>query len=404
MNRQISTTILVVALAAALSGFVLAEAPTDPIAQRKADALKFIADVERLYPYFDLKGIKKDWEGRKGDWRRRAESLQNDQELVVLFGDCIEALRDGSAKLDGLSVTPTARIPEYWSGLSFGEPDDKRVLLVTDATWCYPEAKMGAEVLTIDGKNPRVILKETADMLWRRGGNFSSPQRATWLAWKFGLRGGRDDVHKVVLQIGKVKSEITTANALFIKLDPKLETKMPDMKTTNSNKFCSYKLLDGGIGYVCLSWMMPTGESAINEAMKAMGMPPNYIIDISDAGGSDYCTLAGLTPYRDHIVALIGPGTTGFGELYARDLVTNCGAKLFGAQTAGAASVTETMDLPRRLGKLIYSVSSQQGLGKPIEFNGITPDVRTYYDQKELVAGISVPLEAAKKHFAPKKK
>ncbi|MEW6744423.1 MAG: S41 family peptidase [Planctomycetota bacterium] len=364
-------------------------------AQRKKDALAVMADLERLYVFFDVKGIRKDWEGRKKGWTKQAASLGSDEELVALIQDMIDSLRDGHMGFRELNIKAPPRDERYFSGIYFGETQDGRVCVVNDASGFYPGAKPGTEVVKVDGKSARKWLDERARELWECGGAFSSPQRAEMLVWRWGLRGAQNESHDVVLKDGRSQREFTARNSYRCSMIPETLPKVPDLVESPKSRDVRYRELEPGIGYIYVRGVSPETDAAVAEAAATMKKVKGLVIDISDNGGGGGYSVQGLAPFKGKIAVLVSPRCFSAGETYARDLVNGCGARLFGTQTAGSSSAKDDYKLPRNLGTITYSTRSRNGVKGPIEFHGIEPHENVLYDPKDLAAGESTLVKAA---------
>lgn len=363
-------------------------------AMRKQEASALIEQLEKSYVFFDLKGIRRDWNDRKKDWQKRAEKLNSDEELISLIGDCIECLRDGHMGFSDLAVKLPDAEPDYFSGLYFGKTAEGDVCIVNDMTNTYPPAKCGAKVLKIDGKDALKWLDEASAKLWEHGGAFSSPQRAAMMIWRWGLKGKQNDTHKITVQQGREKHDFTARNTIKCTMYPETQPKVANLAQTSQSEV-RYKKLEDDIGYIYIRGLSGATDGLVSESLGGMQGIKSLVIDISDNGGGGGYKLDSLLPYKGKIAVLISPRCFSAGETYARDLVNQCGARLFGSTTAGSSSEKSTIDLPRNLGKIIISTRSRTGIKKCIEFNGIEPDEEVLYDLDDLAKGESTLIRKA---------
>ena len=160
-----------------------------------------------------------------------------------------------------------------------------------------------------------------------------------------------------------------------------------------------YKVLGDNVGYIYVHHLSDYGENSICRAMEAMPSAKAYIIDLSEASGEVFTTMACLSPHPGKVAAIISAGTSGFGELFARELVKELGTQLYGSQTAGCGGVAATYKLPRNLGKIRYSKASHKGLGGLLEFNGLKPHTMRIYDEEDLKNGILTTVNKAFEHL-----
>ncbi|MFA4986199.1 MAG: S41 family peptidase [Candidatus Brocadiia bacterium] len=397
MRRQLVVLMCTFILAVALQGALTAEKAKEPdAATRKAEALQIMADLEKCYVFFDLKGIRKDWEDSKKEWKKRAEKLPSDVELIDLVSDMIACLRDGHMGFSKLNVKMPEREGNFFSGLYFGEIDDKRVCIVNDASTLYGAAKPGAEVVEIDGKNARKWLDDASAALWKVGGSFSSPQRAAMMVWRWGLMGPKGEAHKITVLVNKQKSTFATENKYACRVYPETLPKVADLKETK-DRDVRFKDLGDGIAYLWVRSLSGGTDGAIGEALGGLAGTKGVIVDISDNGGGGGYKLDSLVPFKGKVAVLISPRCFSAGETYARDLAKGCGARLFGATTAGSSSEKAEYELPRGLGSITYSTRSRSGITRNIEFYGIEPDERVFFDPSDLAKGDSTMAKAAVK-------
>ena len=91
MRMLIAASSLLVALAACKSeptGLELAKK------QYAEDFEAFRKHVDKTYPFFDLKKIRKEWKTAKKAFKKRAAKCKSDSDFVLLVWDAIGVLRD----------------------------------------------------------------------------------------------------------------------------------------------------------------------------------------------------------------------------------------------------------------------------------------------------------------------
>lgn len=369
--------------------------PASP-AQRYKDALTVMRDLEKNYPFFDLKGIRKDWNYSKKVWAKKAKLLKTDVELIKLIQEYIFCLRDAHMSFSEVNIKMPEYEYDYCAGLYFGKLGKNRVVIVNDASKDYAGATAGTEVVSIDGKYARPWLDMQAKTLWAKGGGFSSPQRAECFVYRWGLMGKENEKHKVVILAGgKTKKTITAYNKYKCGIIPPTMPYISDTTQTKKTGKVAYKMLDEKVGYMYIRGLSNDTKPAVAEAIAAMPDAKGMVVNLADNGGGGYNGVADFSKFRGKLAVLISPRTISAGETYARDLVQDFGAKLFGTKTGGSSSSKEEYVLPRNLGKIRYSVRSRSGIKKIIEFNGIEPDFIVEFDQADLKAGVSTLLKTA---------
>ena len=149
----------------------------------------------------------------------------------------------------------------------------------------------------------------------------------------------------------------------------------------------------------------PTVEKGIAAAMEAHGDVDGWIVDLRGNTGGGYVrslkTLLGRL--KRPVAAIIDAGCISAGETVTRDLVNQCGARLFGATSAGSSTKKNTWTFPSGIAKVRYSIQSRFGVkNKPIEFNGITPDEEVLAVPEELQQGKNSALLRAEEYLRKK--
>src|SRR6187455_3265703 len=96
---------------------------------RVADLDAFFAEIDKTYPFLDVKGIRKDWDKLKLDLRKRVAAAKTDEAFVLLVVDAIKCLRDGLATITETKVKLPPQ-PEYGPGVSFLPATADRVVVM----------------------------------------------------------------------------------------------------------------------------------------------------------------------------------------------------------------------------------------------------------------------------------
>ncbi|HUU10767.1 MAG TPA: hypothetical protein VM431_09535 [Phycisphaerae bacterium] len=138
----------------------------------------FFKEVDEGYPFFELKGIQKDWAAAKARLATQVRRCRSDSDFLGLVVEAIGVLRDAHMTIQD----PKAQMPqppaEYYPGLSFLPALRNTVVVMYPPRGREAELKTGTLVVAIDGKPARAVLDERAKRAWAKGGSFSSPQRA----------------------------------------------------------------------------------------------------------------------------------------------------------------------------------------------------------------------------------
>ena len=104
-----------------------------PSAKYAADIRAFINELDRTYPFFDLKGIRKDWQRTKAEALRRAATCRAQTEFFRIVIDITTCLRDAHVGLRNVSAEmppqPPARLFApiwFWGDTSILSPWTKQ--------------------------------------------------------------------------------------------------------------------------------------------------------------------------------------------------------------------------------------------------------------------------------------
>ena len=97
--------------------------------------------------------------------------------------------------------------------------------------------------------------------------------------------------------------------------------------------------LESGFGYIYLRRIDETIEKGIAAAMEAHGDVDGWIVDLrgNTGGGYDRSLKTLIGRLKKPVAAIIDAGCISAGETVARDLVNECGARLFGTTSAGSS-------------------------------------------------------------------
>lgn len=354
------------------------------------DMRAFIEEVDRTYPFFDIKGIRADWDKTKRRVLEDVRKCDTDQvfaELLIELGRCLRDAHLGPRSMEIEFAGPT---PKYYPGVSFMPATDKRVILLAARDGLDADLKPGTIVTRIDGKDAREFLEARAAAAWKAGGFFSSPQRARMLEFRIPLQGHKGETHRITILAGPQhkQKELTLTADTAARGWPHTYN-MPE-GLTRAGRSCFYGGLSSGVGYIYLRRVDPSVEQAIGKALEAHPQVKGWIVDLRGNGGGGYgpTLQARLKTLRKPVACLIDAGCTSAGETLARDVVGACGARLFGSTTGGASSSKRTWDFPSGMGTMSLPTRSRWGIkGRAIEYYGIQPHVEVEAVPEEVQSG-----------------
>jgi hypothetical protein len=367
---------------------------------REAEVLAILDHLDKNYPYFDLKAVKKDWDFRKREWRKRASKLDDDAAMMQLVADFLPPLRDGGMAIENCPH-PLPVEQRFWTGLSIGLcKGGKAAVTYSEGA---PVIGVGVEITKIGGMAPAKWIEAETKRIWDGGGKFSSRQQIRCFVMRWLGYGEQDRKISVSYGTGPLAGEQELAcGTKCEKLPP--TGPLPEGLVKTSDPFTSYKNMGNGVGYIRVEEVGSGTDRGVDESREAMMGCSFWLVDVTDADEGGMATLAAQTPYRGKFAILVSAATKGHGERYVRDMVENIGVRIFGENTAGWVSYYAKYPLPRNLGELVYSTKTERGVGKGIEFNGIAPHVEIQWDQKDLADGVSTFVKTAVEDLAAKSK
>jgi len=257
-------------------------------------------------------------------------------------------------------------------------------------------------VTEIDGQDARARLEARAKAAWRTSYD-SSPQRTRLHEYRIPLRGDRGESHRITCLSGGVggrEEQMTVTCDIRARGWPRAYH-LPEPMTRVGRSF-SYMKLPSGSGYMRFRRVDASVTSGMAQALKAHADVRGWIVDLcgNSGGGYDDSLIALLKRLPRPVAVLIDAGCISAGETLARDLRRYSGARLFGSRTAGASSSKRTWRFPSGIASVVFSTRSRWRTdGKPIEFNGIEPDVEVEAVPEEVLSGLNSALQRAQEYL-----
>jgi C-terminal processing protease CtpA/Prc len=364
-------------LLAIVSAFAAAEEPQGKAKwPYKEDLKALIAEIDRVYPFFELKDIRADWEKTKEQVLKDAEDCKTDAAFVALLLRLQRMLRDAHLGPRDMKIPLTGPPPSYYPGICFMPANEERVIVMAARPGLDADLKPGTVVTRIDGQDARKFLEARTAAAWDKGGFFSSRQRARMFEYRIPLQGEKGETHRIAILAGKEEKELKLVCDQQATGWPHTYN-MPE-KLARAGRSCLHGELPGGFGYIYLRRIDESVAEGIAQAAAAHPDAKGWIVDLRGNGGGGYdeTLLSKLKLLRRPVAGLIDAGCISAGETFARDLVRYCDAKLFGATTAGSSSSKQTWQFPSGIGAMVIPVRSRWGAdGRAIEYYGIDPHV-----------------------------
>jgi len=357
------------------------------------DWAAFTREVDQSYPFFELKGVRRDWGQAKARLTEKVKTCPSDRDFLWIVTEAIRCLRDAHMGVSQAKVPPFDWPKRYYPGVSF-LPATKGRVVVMSAEAYADQLKPGTVVTKIDGRDARTVLEGKAKEAWSADSPYlvsvSSPQRARLFAYRWPLIAPSNRTHTLhYLSDGREQELRATCE-----LEPRgwAHTYNLPANLTRANRSLSYGKLASGAGY--MHWRSVGTETAagLGQALAAHPDAKGWIIDLRGNGGGGYDTnlLAQLKALPRPVVALIDAGCISAGETLARDLAQLAGARLMGSRTAGASSSKRQWQFPSGMATVTFSTRSRwRNDGQPIEFNGIAPDEEIEAVPEEVARGLN---------------
>lgn len=386
--------VVVWCLAASLGAAELsAQKKTDWVGELSA----FLDDVEANYPFFEVKGIRKDWDDKRKTWLAGAKTTKDEVAFVRLAGDVLGCLRDGHAFFTAVRPKMPDPEPEFGPQLALMPATGNRVVVMASGRSLQSKLPVGTVVTHIDGKGAREVLDAVGSEDWRRGGKYSSPRWARFFAYRTPLRAARGEKHVLTVLDGKTAKRVDVTADTEIKGFEHAYNLPAGIQTAAKSVFHA-AVADGRVAYVWLRRIDDTVTTGLAAAIAAHPDVKGTIVDLrgNSGGGYDDALIEAIKQVRGSVAVLLDPGCISAGETVARDFKKERNATLFGETTAGSSTQKRTFAFPSGVAALQYSVRSRFGPGGiAIEFNGVAPDVALEADPDEVRAGKNTEIERA---------
>jgi peptidase S41-like protein len=399
--RTLASLLLALFCTLALSGSIFAQkGQTEFKKSYRSDMEAFLDEAQKSYPFFDVKGLRKEWKPTRKRLEKAAKKCKTDAEFIGLVGEGIAFLRDAHMYITECAVDLPKREPTFYTGASFMPATEGRVVVMYPPEGQGASMKTGLVVLEIDGQDPRKLLEERGQAMWEKGGGFSSPQRALVFEYRTALSGERGEKHEVVCLVGKKKKKFKLSCRIEISGWPHTYNLPADL--TRVGRSFHYTLLPNGIGYMYLRRV----DSSIAEGM-ALALDKHadakaWVIDLRGNSGGGYGDdlLNQVKAVGKPIAVICDAGCISAGETLIRDFVRYAGARVFGSKTAGSSSSKREWEFPSGIAKIKFSTRSRSGIdGISIEYNGITPHEIVEVVPEEVLAGQNSEILRAEEYL-----
>ena len=360
----------------------------------------FFDEIDRTYPFFEIKGIRADWQGAKERLRARVKDCSSDEQFLGIVRDAILCLHDSHMWFTKTRASVPPLPATYYPGISFLPATDGRVVIRSRREGLDPTLRTGVVVMKIDDQDARRYLDEKAKEVWAEGG-ISGPQRARLMAYRAPLRTQRKgERHSIALLLDQVERRVELSCDFSARFDLSSGYNRPEgLKRVGS---CVYTQLASGVGYIYLRRVNATTALGLKEAVTTHPDAKGWIVDLrgNSGGGYDQSLLDALKALPRPLAGIIDAGCISAGETLARDLVQLGDARLFGSRTAGASTAKRDWTFPSGVATLSLPVRSRWGIdGRLIEFHGIEPHVEVEAVPEDLLRGLNTEILKAEQYL-----
>jgi len=348
----------------------------------------FVKEVDKSYPFFDLKKNRKHWKASKRDFSKRARACRTDDEFILLVWDAVKVLRDAHIQVRTKNGKYPEGTKEYYPGIGFLPATDDRVIVMHPPRGRESTLPTGTIVTKIDARPARKVLEAQAEAAWKEGGWFGSPQRARLFVYRTPLVGKKGESVTLSYLDGMKEKTVKLRREQEVSGWPHTVNLPKDLNREGRSFF--YTELPSGVGYMYWRRIDTSIWNGIPKALAAVPEAKGWIVDIRGNGGGGYDkTLIDLMKELPRpVAAILDAGCISAGETVARDLVKLAEARLFGARTAGSSTSKRSWEFPSGIATVRFSRRSRFGPdGRPIEFNGIAPHVEVEAVPEEVLAG-----------------
>lgn len=364
-----------------------------------SDWRAFAQTIDDTYPFFDLKNVRGDWDAAKPKLEERVAACASDEEFLGIVTDAFRVLRDSHMQLADTRVLPPRPEPEYCPSIGFMPAADKKVIVMAGLPSLGEIAKTGTEITHIDGVNAYEYLEKRAEEDWKNAFS-SSPQRARLYTYRIPLRGKQGDTHTVRYVAGGEEKETTLTCDTEARGWPHTYNFPENM--TVFGRSCFFKKLESGVGYMHLRRVDQGIVEGMKQAFERVTDTKGWIVDLRGNGGGGYdsALVDQVKSMPKPVAVIVDAGCISAGETLARDFAQYADARLFGTRTAGASSSKRKWQFPSGIGSVSMATRSRyRADGKPIEFNGIDPDVVVEPVAEEVQQGKNTEILRAEEYL-----
>jgi C-terminal processing protease CtpA/Prc len=367
--------------------------------------------LDREYPAFTLKGI--DWSAVGREFLPRARTVKTHDEFGLLCLELVARLEDSHAYLmDGLAKVPVISTPRWDPGFACLIDDrDQPVIYHVDKGSSAERAgvRVGMTVWSLNGKPADQVLREIMVRASQYQGYSSQRYLRYHAAQWLGRQMAQGDA--VALETASPdgrRHSFQLVATLGVRYLPRLPVPIPGIRDSGS---VSWTSLSNQIGYLYVRRIDARLIPQLDQAEAELKAMRGLIVDVRGNSGGGFDAPSAhrsfsLTDteeperprFKGPIALLIDARCISAGEGWASWFIAQKRARVFGETTAGASARKTVYTLKNGLFKVQYPVKAYTGfLDRPIERQGLEPDVPLRQNAHDLASGRDTVLEAAKR-------
>jgi C-terminal processing protease CtpA/Prc len=392
-------------------------APDPEIRAGYATSLRALHEhLRTVYPSFRLKGI--DWDAVGRDLLPRADRAETEEQFGLLVLELVARLEDSHAVvLEASATSPDPGLPEWDPFIACMSDDRGRpVIYVVGRSTAAWEAgvRPGMTVLTVNG----IPAEEAVEQWMKRQRTYYGYSSERYLRYDATRQFHRQKKEgaPVTLALEDVDGHrrvVELASAYRNWYIPRLPVPRPGIDDGGAD--VSWTRLQDGLGYILVRRIKSGLEASLDQALASLGPLKGLVLDVRGNSGGGFETATAfrnfdLAPdasvpkrprYTAPLALLIDERCISAGEGWASWFIAQERARVFGTTTAGASARKAIYTLPNGLYKVEVPIKAYSGfLDRPIERQGLEPDVEVRCSAKDLAEGRDTVVEAAVRWLA----
>ena len=141
--------------------------PSSPENPYLRDLAALFEELDTHYPFFEAKGLEKEWKARKRQLAARANRCRQDEDFVPILIDTLKGLRDGHCSIEEMKA-PWPKNELAWPGIALLPATKGRVVVMSTAGNLKSQLPPGTVITRIEGKPARRWLERKGQLAQRQ--------------------------------------------------------------------------------------------------------------------------------------------------------------------------------------------------------------------------------------------